>query len=148
MRPVSQLGAGHKLWIGCCCEMLFWPVRCCFGHSMCHVVLASTLLFWPLYVKSCCFGHYVVVLAIVCVRSCCFSQYVVFWPLYVSSQCSFGQYVAVWVILHVVLTIACVVLDSTLLFWSLCMLLFWPLCTQQSVIETESNVPVAVLWLI
>ena len=97
---------------------------------------------------SCCFGHYVVVLAIVCVRSCCFSQYVVFWPLYVSSQCSFGQYVAVWVILHVVLTIACVVLDSTLLFWSLCMLLFWPLCTQQSVIETESNVPVAVLWLI
>ena len=28
MRPVSQLGAGHKLLIGCYCEM-FWPVRCC-----------------------------------------------------------------------------------------------------------------------
>ena len=49
MRPVSQLGAGHKLWIGCCCEMLFWPVRCCFGHCMCQVsvLLASNLLFGP-----------------------------------------------------------------------------------------------------
>lgn len=112
--------------------MLFWPVRCCFGHCMSNHVVLATMLFWPLYVS----GH--VVLA----------GTLLFWPLYVSSQCSFGLYVVVAVILHVVLTIVCVVLDSTLLFWPLCMLLFWPLCTQQSVIETESNVPVAVLWLI
>ena len=67
-----------------------------------------------------------------------------FWPLYVSSQCSFCQYVVVWAILHVLTT----VLDSALLFWPLCILLFWPLCTQQSVVETESNLPMAILRLV